>query len=283
MSKLLRETKNGEVWDMSLEEYLAHEALGSSDFKGMHRSMAHWKAEQDEPKERSAQAQELMDLGSVYHYAVMQPELLKKQVSVLPEGFDARRKADREERDRLKEEYEIVIKPDLYQDAMNMADETHNHPWVQHFDLFKAGQRELSYFTKILDVPVKIRPDWIPDGIEMMVDLKSTDDARSEGFSKKVANLKYYLSGALYLNVKNKVDETHWLEYWFLVCERDKPYGIKVYGLDPESLTLGETTYVRAIEHYKDCMAKGIYPCYDPNPERIGVPQWHLKKEGYYD
>ena len=81
------------------------------------------------------------------------------------------------------------------------------------------------------------------------MDLKTTSiegGASADGFTKIMANFKYYIQAAFYLQLTSAE------EFYFVVLETSEPYMVGVYKLDIQALEFGLSEIKRAFKTYDD-------------------------------
>lgn len=145
----------------------------------------------------------------------------------------------------------------------------------------------------------------------VVVDVKTTEDASIEGFAKSIANWRYHTQHPYYLdglreairqgNVtylpKGEAEvSAYWIDaktgelcrcrpdFWngrpdnfvFLAVEKKAPYAVGVYLLDEQSVELGRAEYRSDLDVYAECRKTGVWPAYSEKVESISVPQWHF-------
>ena len=150
-------------------------------------------------------------------------------------------------------------------------------------------------------------------GKNVVVDLKTTDDASLEGFAKSIANWRYDVQHPYYLdglkeairqgNCTPPVDGTaelsaYWIDeetgvlcrcrpdFWrgnpnnfvFIAVEKKPPYAVGVYVLDSESVDAGRAVYRADLNTYAACQKSGEWPGYGDKIQTINVPGWHANK-----
>lgn len=150
-------------------------------------------------------------------------------------------------------------------------------------------------------------------GKNVVIDLKTTDDASPEGFSKSIANWRYDVQAAFYLDglrealrqanqlppVEGVAElSAYWVDqetgvlcrcrpdFWhgepkhfaFIAVEKKPPHAVAVYVLDDDSMASGRAQYRANLETLAACKANDNWPGYGDKVQTISVPAWHLRK-----
>lgn len=153
-------------------------------------------------------------------------------------------------------------------------------------------------------------------GKNMVVDLKTTDDASKDGFSRSIANWRYDVQHPFYLDglqaairqsggvipdaaVAGAAElSAYWIDaetgvlcrcrpdFWrgspdnfvFIAVEKKAPYAVGVYVLDAESVDLGRAQYRADLNRYAECLRTDNWPGYGDKIQTISVPGWHANK-----
>ena len=88
----------------------------------------------------------------------------------------------------------------------------------------------------------RCRPDfWREDDI--IVDVKTTEDASPEEFSRSLAKWRYHVQAPFYMDGIELATGRRPKGFVFLVVEKKPPYAVAAYTLDPESIELGRSEY----------------------------------------
>ena len=110
---------------------------------------------------------------------------------------------------------------------------------------------------------------------KIVVDLKTTTDARPGAFSQSVARLGYHVQAAHYLDGVNAVRGDGAAEQFvFLAVEKDPPYGVLVGALDAEDIERGRDACRRGINRVAWCLENDKWPGYSSRVHRLSLPRW---------
>lgn len=226
-------------------------------------------------------------IGTAAHALILEPEVFTQEYAVAPQ-VDRRTKAGKEAWASFQAENEgrELLTQDEWDQLHAMRDAVMAHPVASKLLTGAPGKAEQSVYwqDQVTGELCRCRPDfWRQDGI--LVDLKSTDDAGLESFSKSLANWRYHVQHPFYLDGCCHAIEQAGLDlvkpnhFLFLVVEKRAPYGVAVYQLDQESIDLGREQYRRDLDLYHQCRQTDEWPGYGNRIQQIGVPQWYLLRQ----
>lgn len=270
------------VFDMSNEKYHSLPAVSSSQLKEALRSPAHYfakyVAEDREPTEPTAN----MQLGSAVHVLFLEPAVFEREVVVTPE-LDRRTKAGKEEWAAFNQSAagKIILTPEQMKDAEAMANSLHAHP-INQIVMEGKGYREASIFYRDIEsgLACRVRPDYhIPPCAEwengLIIDLKTTDDARPAAFARTIANFGYQISAAMYCDGFQAYYGTEKPpEFAWLVIERSRPFACAGYSLHREVLESGHSKKREAMNVIAECQKSNSWPSYPLTINPIDLPVW---------
>lgn len=124
--------------------------------------------------------------------------------------------------------------------------------------LLSNGDAELSLFTDLHGIDIRVRADFIDSDRKIIFDLKSTTgNITEEKFQKMVEN-KFYgydLQMALYVDAFGTVKDESYDFYW-IVMSKDTG-DVKFFKASEELIQQGRKKYKRAIELYNKYTAEG--------------------------
>ena len=253
---------------MTSDEYHAHPAVGSSSLKPMLRSPAHYWAQLNAKHEPTP----AMELGTAIHEAILEPNLFAANAIVMPkfEGTGSRAAKDQW---LMANAGKRVLKQDDYDMIQNILGTIAHNRMVSQ--LLSGGAAEESYFWQDPDTGIvcKCRPDYLRQG-HIIVDVKSTVDASTDGFPTQMARLKYHLSAAMYLDGVSAVLGQKFDQFLILAIEKEPPYAMAVHLLDQGTIDAGRLLYKRALAKLKECRETKHYPAYGEKIITSSLPAW---------
>jgi exodeoxyribonuclease VIII len=195
--------------------------------------------------------------------------------------------------------HRIVLTQEQWNQLHSMRDAVMAHPAACALMTACPGKAEQSVYwiDPATGELCRCRPDfWRADGI--IVDLKTTDDASPEGFAKSIANWRYHVQHAMYLDgIAAALEQSGEHDaafpdvtlaapkaFVFLAVEKDacvvngQAKGVAVYVLDADSVALGRAEYQRALAEYAQCRRNNVWPGYGDKIQNIALPAWMFSK-----
>jgi len=256
---------------ISHEDYLAMDRLSASGIKQLLRSPAHYREAVTHPTPPTPAQQ----LGTAVHIAVLEPERFLTSVRVRPTS-DKRTKAGKEEHAEFDKQLPsggIALHAEQYCRTTDMRNAVMANPYARA--LLENGKPEGSIFWNADGVQAKARIDWLCEGHDVLLDLKTAKDASFEGFAKACGTYQYHVQHAWYLAGAEQVGLGK-RQFVFLVVESEPPHGVALYQLDNVAVTAGEARIQRALEIYRECRLSGVWPGYEESIQQLSLPRWAL-------
>lgn len=260
---------------LAAADYHAAPGVSSTMLKDVLRSPLHCWSRHLDPQRASSGTSDAMKLGTAVHTAALEPEWWDREIAVAPQ-VDRRTKAGREAWAQFQEQAgrRTVVTADQAERAGSMATAVRGHPAAEA--LLSDGLSECSVWHLEDGELVKVRPDWWAPGA--LVDLKTTRDASPGAFARQVAQLRYHLQAAFYVDVVAAVTGESLPWYWIAV-ESEPPHGVAVYRADPETLARGRELHRRALALYSECRRSDRWPGYPDKVQEFHLPGWALRDE----
>jgi len=256
-------------YDLPAAEYHAIDALSASALKEIRKSPAHYWAWKHNQSRKESDA---MRFGTAVHCSVLEPGRFASEYIVCPR-FDVRTTAGKE----AKKEWEAnnkgktLIESEDMEAVKQCTRSILSHPIVGPL-LFK-GKSEVSLFGQDDDtgVDMKARLDYLTD--DLILDVKTTDDASPKGFERTVALYGYDIQAAHYLEMSQRK------RFLFIAIEKVAPYAVGVYELDDELLEFARIERRARINLYASCKEMDSWPAYPQVINKISLPSWRKKNE----
>jgi exodeoxyribonuclease VIII len=272
MNIIHNEMKPGEyspgIYDCySNAAYHAHEAISKSDLDLIHKSPAHYKyGRVDETP--------AMRFGSAFHCAVLERERFDETYCVI--DGDKRTKSVKDALKDAESAGKVVLTKDEMNTLYFMRESVLKNPLC--VTLIENAMKEYSVFSELDGVRVKCRPDGWVENRGIILDLKSTDDASPDAFSRTAARFRYHVQDAFYRNVLGSVigTEAESIAFVFIAVEKTPPFGVALYCLDELSALQGWVEAREDMRRYRSAVALGKWFGYSQKIESLSLPRWAL-------
>ena len=250
------------IRNMPATEYHRLPRASKSTLDKIARSPAHMRA----PAKTTAS----MSIGSALH------ALLLEGIApvVRPEFSGTGSRAARAEWDAAHAD-QIVLSEDDAADVHAMAASVLMHPVAG--PAFTRADRiteaSILWTCDETGVECKSRLDLALPGI--VLDLKTTADARPGAFARSVATYRYHVQDAFYSQAAAAAGLE--IEHFVFVCvENAPPYAVALYQLDDEAREAGRRLYLRDLRTYQQCKRSGVWPAYPADIQTLSLPRWAM-------
>jgi len=203
------------------------------------------------------EASKAMDLGTLIHAATLEPETVEQIVAISPYS-DFRTKEAREWKASQAESGKILTSQDEIDKAITIA-ETVTDEYLVNFNA--KYKTEVAVFGKIGTSEVKGLIDIVPDGLDCLVDLKTTASIDSqESIQRTIVNRGYHWQAALYLDLWNAASGENRTRFVFCFVETEYPHETAWVEISDNLLALGRTGYMNAVAKWQTCVATSHWP-----------------------
>jgi len=211
------------------------------------------------PKYR-AREDSRFDLGSAAHALLLEGE---DRMTVL--DFDDYRKKDaQQQRDDARAAGRFPILRHQFYDVTAMVAEARK--FIESTELagiFQRGKPELTATWTDGEIHCRARFDWLTDDRKIILDLKTTDDARPEVFIRQIARMGYDLQAEFYVKAVEECAQVS-PAFVFLAQEIEPPYSCSLVGLSNAYREIGKAKCGGAMDRWARCLSTGKWPSYNP-------------------
>ena len=261
---------------MDNTDYHAHPAISKSHLDQVAKSPLHYFARYLDPNRVAPEPTAAMAIGSAVHTHVLELDQWDARYVSAPDGIDRRTKAGKAEWEAFTTAATgRTVLPKADADlVMRMAHSVFSHPAAAML-LALPGKAETTHMwtDEATGLQCKCRPDWLTDDGRLLVDLKTTEDA-GRGFAKSIAQWRYHVQAAWYLDGVEQSTGTRPEQFLFLCVEKKAPYAVAVYAADAEMIDAGAQTAARDLDVLATCKAANAWPGYSDQIEPISLPAW---------
>lgn len=211
-----------------------------------------------------------MDLGTLIHSAILTPNIPLDQIASVSPYPDFRTKAAQEWRDDQREMGRIIT-TDADIRAASGCEQVFSEDYAQRFGV--GYKSEVAVFAEIGATQIKGMIDLVPEGLDCLVDLKTTAKVGStQHLENTIVNRGYHWQAALYLDLWNAATGENRDRFIFCFIETDEHHETAWIDLAPEFIEAGRIGtwhkdgrkkrdgYMDALSKWQACCATGIFP-----------------------
>lgn len=279
--------------------------VGSTSVKLYKNSPLHYKFQ----KVESTPA---LEFGSLYHAFILEYELFEKEYFVFNDTeiceqlisgayFDEKGKQIFAKSPRATKIYKEwysnqmtisnnrkLVGIEEYEMIKEMKSVLFAHPYARY--LLTGGISELSHYTILNDVKVKVRPDHMFNKKKICVDLKTAKTAKHDEFPKNAYDLGYHISAAMYSDVLEQIytPGESWT-FFFVVQEKTFPYPFNIFKASPQFIAVGQYEYEILLEQHKYCLENDDYRGYQVfadnkfGIQNLEIPPYFIKELNFFN
>lgn len=176
----------------------------------------------------------------------------------------------------------IVIPAKDYKDMLGMLNAVHSHHTAA--GLLKNAYTEQSFYvTDDFGVLRKCRTDAITENGVIIPDLKTTDDVSKRGFGRTIAQRRYHVQAAWYLDILRMLYGRDAPSIFaFIAVQKTRPYDVAVHFLTPDQIELGRMLYRRDLARLLECERTDVWPGADDGDViEAELPHYEMHKLEY--
>jgi len=296
------------ITKINSKTYHAIDALSASALKHFMRSPAHYQ----EYKLNPPKSTPAMEFGTLVHSLVLEPiaaaetYFCRDDTDILPlcvtkkgEPSKTPRNTDyykswREEM-LISNEGKTLVSVEDWSVAVKIRKAIQAHPKASAL-LARDGESECALqWTHPTGVLMKGRPDFVTTGCvgvencvkgdecggryqceavpRIVVDLKTTDDARPSAFNRTIFKQRYDIQAAMYCEgLEIITGKPH--TFTFIVVEREAPHNVMVYDLPDEAIEIAKGEIDRQARLFKKCLESGVWGGYADVDDWFEMPLW---------
>ncbi len=255
------------LFDVPNELYHRGPGISSSSLKEILRSPAHYEERRANPSGSAA-----MRLGSIVHTLMLEPHKFETDYAVADCATSG---AKIFAITQLANPGKTVVCRNEAEDGAAVAKAIRANALASHVLCAPSGHCEVSTYwiddeTGIL---CKARADRLIAGV--IVDLKTTGDARFQKFQRSAVDFKYHLSAAFYVDGFTKTFGKEHTFAW-VVAETERPHGIAFYGADEALIETGRAEYKLALRAYKEHSETHFVSSYPESFVSLSLPGYYI-------
>lgn len=217
-------------------------------------------------------------IGEAAHAAILEPARFEEEYC-RGLGIGKRSKADKEAWKVFEEANagKMVLSADDYDHCNEMRQALLKHDTAAELLETAGAMTEISlvWDDPELGCPCKARADLFSTlhGWSILGDLKTTQNAAPDAFSRSIANYDYHVQAAWYLDGAEALAPRD-RRFIFIAVEKTPPFGVSCVELDERSLESGRTLYRRWLRAWSAAVASGKYEGYGAAVSPVSLPAY---------
>ena len=240
----------------------------------------YWQAHLAPPDQRVIKRSKDFDLGIALHIMVFEFDDWPNRHAIKPE-VDMRTKYGREKMMEFSDEHagKVLIKSKELVTVQRMRDALFRHKNARSALTGKMlTEHVVKWEDSTTGAPCKCRFDCINLTKGVAPDLKSTADASPAAFAKSMANFRYHVQNAFYMDgyfESGDFMDALDMDFLFIAVEKEPPYSVEIYQLEQEDVDFGRAVYRRDLKRYMEARTSNKWPSYsDGGINAISLPKW---------
>lgn len=224
---------------------------------------------------------EEMKFGSLFHEAVLEPMLFAQKYYRLPVFGDMRKVANKAELNKFLEtapKDALPIAAESYDTIQAMIKSLKNHKTAAR--ILEEGIAETVGYARDQEtgLMVRVKPDFIQTKLMALSDLKTTRDAKRNGFLRQVEENYLYVQLAMYVKVVEEIMGQEVRFANFVAIEKKPPYEVGVWCIDEGTLDAGLQLFQAVLRRIKKCMDTNYWPPYQTVAQNLGLSSWAFER-----
>lgn len=227
-----------------------------------------------------------MNFGSAVHTMVLGRG---KRIAIIEGHKDYKKAAAQEARDAALAAGRVPLLTHQFEQVATAAAAITTQLAERGFHLDGHSELAIEWHEPSAHGPVQCRGmldhAWLKSGV--ILDLKSTTNAAADALERTAENLGYAIQQAAYRRAMTALlpELAGRIDFLFAFCELEFPYAVNIVRPNGMFRALGEERWLRAVEIWGECIAKGTaqehWPAYGGDINSLGVPEWVFKREMY--
>lgn len=247
--------------------------VSQTALKLVNRSPAHYKAWVDGTAENEDSP--ALAFGRAFHCALLEPDVFHESYAVAPDFGDCRNAGNKNRRDKWREEHagKEHLAADDGRTIIGMVASILSHPLAGKMIRNGVPEMTLKWSDPETKLTCRSRLDYYVERHAMILDAKSTLDARERPFMKQILDYNYHVQDALYRSaaVELQLPIQHFV---FVAVEKFPPYAVATHTLGAEGIGKGYSAARRDIETLAECMRTNTWPGYPVGITTLDLPPW---------
>ena len=232
-------------------------------------SPAHVREMLDNPQPKTP----ALAMGGCFHGLVLEPGKVESEFGVKPDEIDGNGPRTNAYKEAFAEmEAENPDKQWLsatdYDTCCEMAESCLEHPVLSAYLAELDAIIEGSGYFRYANAECRIRPDYYLPGADVVIDLKSTQDASVKGFTSSIRKYGYAQQACFYMEGLRALGYSP-KQFIFVAVEKKPPYAVGVYTLRGSDIERHRDDMRQACFLWASCVANKVWPGYSDYVETL--------------
>lgn len=224
------------------------------------------------PESKKEDRKKHLVFGGAFHSLVLEPENFKDEYFVMPNySGDGSLKAKKEM--ILNNAGKDFVTINDYSEMSKMKESLLAHPIASKLISVGFAEKRFNWIDPDTGVKCKIKPDFYNTDLSYAVDLKTTEDASVNGFSRSAFKHRYHVQSPFYYDglVQNGINPKAFI---FIAIEKEPPYLVNVMFYSMDDMSVGRNIYKEDLRIYNECINTGVWPGYEEIIHPMSLPHW---------
>lgn len=245
--------------------------VSNSALSQMARTPRHYRAWVDGLDKESP----ALDFGRAFHCALLEPERFAALFPIMPEFSGKGSVALRDAWFDAQPEGAQPIKQDAADKIAAMVASVMSHPVARAAVSNGASEVTAIWQDEPTGLWHKARADYWRRDKAMLLEVKTTRSAAPGDFARAIADYRYHVANALYVEGFKALGEpiSH---YVMLAVESEAPHCCATYTLTAETEGRGFDLLDRDRERLATCLRADYWPAYSDATTALSLPRWAL-------
>ena len=263
--------------DMTHDEYHSLSAIGRSGLITFSQSPAHfWHTFLNPTAQRKAPTPAMV-FGAAFHAYVLEPLEYKLKYVEAPASSKVS-KAYKQAEEEATKNNQVIVPQGTADLCFKLQQALHNHPAANRI-LNAQSFHEATFLATDpnTDLEVKCRADAITHS-GWVIDLKTTQNASPDAFTRTIANYQYHVQAGFYLDVIEWATGTRPKGFIFICVEKEAPYAVSVIRASDSMIKAGSQRARQLLDQMGDLFntigPDRPWPAYPQDIVEVDLPAW---------
>tara|TARA_R110002167_G_scaffold24774_4_gene86659 strand:+ start:1049 stop:1840 length:792 start_codon:yes stop_codon:yes gene_type:complete len=210
-------------------------------------------------------------IGSAFHAYILERDEFNSMFIILPE-FSGKGSRDKKEQFILNNSGRQPLSINDFQTIVGMSEALNRHPIASKL-INESGfaERAFHWTDKTTGAKCKCKPDRFNTTRNLIIDLKSTEDASEKDFKYSAKKFRYYVQDAFYSDGMS-ANGVNVAGFVFISVEKSPPYLVQCFSYTEDEKEFGRAEYKKNLQTYVDCKAKNVWPGYPETITNLEIP-----------